>query len=96
MFEPTTALSLATKAEPQRRNSAGDLIANHAPGMIPFELLKQPIRPIGAPLAAGRFDYHVEVSTGDELIANKMDAIEEKRDPQHQWAHVNKYTTHAA
>ena len=94
-YEPAAELPKTTTSEPQR-NSAGCMAVNRAPDMIPSELLKQPIKPRGVPLETDQFEYLGEASAENELIVNKLESMEEKRDAEKQRAKVNKYTAYAA
>ena len=62
--------------------------------MMPFELVRKPINPSGSPLESGRFDVPSVASTENELIVNKLDALDEKKGPDKQWANVAKYTAY--
>ena len=62
----------------------------------PLELIKKPIKPLGVPLATDRIVAPVVVTNENELICDKLEAIEERKDPDNQWAKVAKYTVHAA
>ena len=79
----------------QRRNSTGGAFGAETCERPPFELVKRPIRPLTVPLASMQMTVPVSTSTENEIIANKLDAIEERRDPERQWAKVNKYVAYA-
>ena len=79
-----------------RRKSTGNMNANDTTDMMPFELMKRPIRPLTAPLASQHMDFTVSASTENELIVNKLEASDEMEDPERQWAKIAKYDAYAS
>ena len=79
-----------------RRKSAGGATDYPEPGILPFDLIKRPIRPLNAPLASQQLELTALASAENELIANKLEAMEERNDPDRAWAKVNKYNAYAA
>ena len=63
--------------------------------LLPVELVKKPIKPLNVPLVSQEIELPVIASAAYELIVNKLEAIEERKDPERQWAKVNKYTAYA-
>ena len=85
------------QTDTRRRNSSGVIGVNGLPqDMIPFDLTKKPIKPTDVPLAAKHIALPIFASTENELIVNKFESSEEKKDPDSQWAKVNKYTCYDA
>ena len=62
--------------------------------MLSFELVKRPIRPLAVPIAT-QLNIPASMSTENELIVNKLDALEERKDPERQWAKITKYVAYA-
>ena len=61
-----------------RRKSAGGPTGFLVAGALPFELVRRPIRPIAAPLASRKLELPAVASPENELIVNKLEAIEER------------------
>ena len=94
---------------PTRRRSEGDISYPLEiqggegiwlpPGMrvkyVPHEVIKATIKPMGAPLATDMMSAEIQEATGNELIINRLEEIEERKAPERVWAKVNKYTTYA-
>ena len=79
-----------------RRHSAGGFLQSTSTEMMPIELVKRPIKPMGVPLATSQICVPVVASTEHELIVSKIDAMEERKDPERQWTKVTRYTVYAA
>ena len=62
--------------------------------MLPFELVKRPIRPLTVPIAT-QLNIPVSISTENEIIVNKLEDMEERKDPERQWTKVTKYVAYA-
>ena len=95
---------------PRRRRPEGDIVypserqgggagMGVPPGMrshyVPQELIKATIKPMGVPLATDMVSAEIHDATGNELIINRLEEIEEGKGPGRVWAKVNKYTTYA-
>ena len=93
--EPESKKTKETEGR-QRRNSTGDVTGAQSTGMLPFELVKKPIRPLLVPLASDQCEIRVATSTENELIVNRLEAIDDKKDPERQWNKVTKYSVFAA
>lgn len=77
-----------------RRKSTGDDVETMAPGMLPSELVKRPIFPLNVPLASQQLALPALASSENELIVNKLEAIDERKDPGWVWVKVTKYTVY--
>ena len=64
-------------------------------GMVPNELLKMSIKPMGVPLVKSNIEPPLQPITDNEIIVNKLGAIEEKRGPERTWNKVMKYAGYA-
>ena len=69
---------------------------------MPSELMKKLIKPLeGAPPSPppapspNQLDLSAMTATENELIANKLESMGGKKDPDRHWAKVNKYTCYA-
>ena len=80
---------------PLRRRSTGGMENPVPEDMLPFELVKRPIKQLNVPLVSQQLDLPVLASSETELIVNRLESIEERKDPERQWAKVNKYTAYA-
>ena len=50
---------------------------------------------MGEPLATTQISGVIHEATGDELIINRLGAIEDRKDPERLWGKINKYTAYA-
>ena len=62
----------------------GPVMEPMSAGMVPNELLKMPTKPLGEPLVMSDVGPPIQPITDNELIVNKLEAIEEKRDPERE------------
>ena len=79
----------------ERRHSTGTVNLGATTQMMPFELVKKPIKPLGIPLASDQVHLPELASTETELIVNRLESIEERKDPEKQWTKVTKYAVYA-
>ena len=56
--------------------------------MVPNALLKMSIKPSGVPLVTSDIEPPLQPITDNEIIVNKLGAIEDKRDPERTWNKV--------
>ena len=90
-----TETRVASPSRP-RRNSTGGCSNGVTTNVLPFELVKRPVRPLTVPLSSQEMDAPVHASTENELIVNKLEAIEERKDPDRHWAKITKYMAYAS
>ena len=83
-------------AGPIRRKSTGRIAITAPHEIISFAQAKRPIRPLNLPRLTQQLAAPTIAPTENELIANKLEAIEERKDPERQWAKTNKYTVYVA
>ena len=83
------------KADNGRGNSTGNIGVVNAPDMLPFELTQKHTKPLDVPLATNHIELPIFASTENELIVNKLESLEGKKDPERPRAKVNKYTCYA-
>ena len=50
---------------------------------------------MGVPLATEQVAGVIHEATGNELIINRLEEIEERKDPERIWTKINKYTLYA-
>ena len=79
-----------------RRKSTGTIGGHDTMDMMPFELVKRQIRPMTVPLVSQCVDLPICASTENELIVNKLEALEARKAPDRQWAKITKYAAYAA
>ena len=63
--------------------------------MLPYELVKRPIRPSTVPIASHLMNIQVSTSTENERIANKLEELEERKDPERHCTKIAKYVAYA-
>ena len=79
---------------PTMRRSTGEMAFKPASAVsitLPVELANQPTKPLTVPLSMHQDKFAISASTGHELIANNLGAMEEKKGPERQWVKINKY-----
>lgn len=62
---------------------------------VPRELIKTTVKPTNMPLSTQHLAAVIPEATENELIAHRLEGVEERNDPGRMWTKMGKYVTFA-
>ena len=108
-LRPLVLADFASLKPEKRRQSDGDIrlgqerkrsamnpnVSSGRPGNVPSELIKTTTKPMNMPLATHHLTTAIPAAAENELIARRLEEMEEGKDPDRMWTKMGNYVTFA-